>query len=98
MKNNTKLGAVLAVLGILAGTLCLYFLADTYNTVIHTHFNAATGKENTVRIVYAVLAGWEPPQVLSLPWFCGASCINRTGHGSGEQSPRPSSCWQASSP
>lgn len=58
MKNNTKLGAVLAVIGILAGILCLYFVADTYNAVIHTHFNAGDWEEsNTVRIVYAVL-GW----------------------------------------
>jgi len=58
MKNNTKLGAVLAVIGILAGILCLYFLADTYNIVIHTHFNNGEWEEsNTVRIVYAVL-GW----------------------------------------
>ena len=58
MKNNTKLGAALAVLGILAGILCLYFLADTYNTVIHTHFFAGDWEEsNTVRFVYAVL-GW----------------------------------------
>ena len=58
MKNNNKLGAVLAVIGILAGILCLYFLADTYNAVIHTHFNAGDWEEsNTVRIVYAVL-GW----------------------------------------
>lgn len=58
MKNNTKLGAALAVLGILAGILCLYFLADTYNTVIHTHFNAGDWEEsNTVRFVYAIL-GW----------------------------------------
>lgn len=58
MKNNHKLGAVLAVLGILAGILCLYFIADTYNAVIHTHFNAGDWEEsNTVRIVYAVL-GW----------------------------------------
>jgi hypothetical protein len=58
MKNNTKLGAVLAVLGILAGILCLYFVAATYNAVIHTHFNAGDWEEsNTVRVVYAVL-GW----------------------------------------
>ena len=58
MKNNTKLGVGLAVIGILAGILCLYFVADTYNTVIHTHFNAGDWEEsNTVRIVYAVL-GW----------------------------------------
>jgi hypothetical protein len=58
MKNNTKLGAALAGLGILAGILCLYFLAETYNTVIHTHFAAGEWEEsNTVRLVYAVL-GW----------------------------------------
>ncbi len=58
MKNNHKLGALLAFFGILAGLLSLYFLADTYNTVIHTHFNAGQWEEsNTVRIVYAVL-GW----------------------------------------
>ena len=58
MKNNTKLGIVLAMLGILAGILCLYFLAETYNTVIHTHFAAGEWEEsNTVRFVYALL-GW----------------------------------------
>ena len=58
MKNNFKLGAVLAVFGILAGILCLFFIADTYNAVIHTHFDDGSWEEsNTVRIVYAVL-GW----------------------------------------
>jgi len=58
MKNNNTLGAFLAFLGIVAGILSLYFLADTYNTVIHTHFAAGQWEEsNTVRIVYAVL-GW----------------------------------------
>ncbi|MCP4139252.1 MAG: hypothetical protein GY755_02990 [Chloroflexi bacterium] len=58
MKNNYKLGAILSALGILAGILSLYFIASTYNTVIHTHFNAGQWEEsNTVRIVYAVL-GW----------------------------------------
>ena len=58
MKNNHKLGAFLAFIGILAGILTLYFLADTYNTVIHTHFSAGQWEEsNTVRVVYAVL-GW----------------------------------------
>jgi hypothetical protein len=58
MKNNNKLGAALSVIGILAGILCLYFVADTYNTVIHTHYAAGEWEEsNTVRIVYAVL-GW----------------------------------------
>lgn len=68
MKNNTKLGAALAVFGLLAGLLCLYLLADTYNTVIHTHFAAGEWEEsNTVRIVYAVL-GW-------LGTAAGALCI-----------------------
>lgn len=68
MKNNTTLGAVLAALGILAGLLCLYFLAQTYNTVIHTHFAAGEWEEsNTVRIVYAVL-GW-------LGTAAGALCV-----------------------
>ena len=58
MKNNTKLGIVLSIVGILAGALSLYFIANTYNTVIHTHFDAGQWEEsNTVRIVYAVL-GW----------------------------------------
>jgi len=58
MKDNYKLGTFLSILGILAGILCLYFVAQTYNTVIHTHFAAGEWEEsNTVRIVYAVL-GW----------------------------------------
>jgi hypothetical protein len=58
MKNNNKLGAILAVIGMVAGILTLYFLANTYNTVISTHFNAGEWEEsNTVRFVYAVL-GW----------------------------------------
>lgn len=58
MKKNYKLGAALSVLGILAGLLALYFIADTYNTVIHTHFAAGEWEEsNTVRFVYALL-GW----------------------------------------
>jgi len=58
MKNNHKLGAFLAFIGVLAGILTLYFLAYTYNSVIHTHFAAGQWEEsNTVRVVYAVL-GW----------------------------------------
>ncbi len=58
MKNNYKLGAILSLVGVVAGILTLYFLADTYNIVIHTHFNAGEWEEsNTVRLVYAVL-GW----------------------------------------
>jgi hypothetical protein len=58
MKGNKKFGAFLAVLGILAGLLTLYFLAATYNNVIHTHFAEGSWEEsNTVRLVYALL-GW----------------------------------------
>lgn len=58
MKNNHKLGALLAIIGVVAGILSLYFLAETYNTVIHSHFNVGQWEEsNTVRVVYAVL-GW----------------------------------------
>jgi len=58
MKGNHKLGILFASLGILAGLLAIYFIASTYNTVIHTHFNAGEWEEsNTVRLVYALL-GW----------------------------------------
>lgn len=58
MRGNKKIGAALAMLGILAGILLLYFLANTYNNVIHTHFAEGSWEEsNTVRIVYVVL-GW----------------------------------------
>ncbi len=58
--DNKKytIGMFLAFVGLVAGLLTFYFLADTYNTVIHTHFNAGEWEEsNTVRLVYAVL-GW----------------------------------------
>ncbi|HRJ58690.1 MAG TPA: hypothetical protein PK152_01640 [Anaerolineales bacterium] len=59
MKNNFKLGAVLSVLGIIAGLLLFYFLANTYNTVIDIHVGEGRSDEgNTVRIVYAVLGWW----------------------------------------
>ncbi len=52
MKNNYKLGVILSIFGILAGILSLYFIASTYNTVIHTHFDAGQWEEsNTVRFV-----------------------------------------------
>ena len=58
MNRNDKLGAILAVIGILAGLLTYYFLAQTYNTVISSHIAVGRADEgNTVRIVYALL-GW----------------------------------------
>jgi hypothetical protein len=58
MKNNTTLGAILAVLGILTGLIIFYLLASQYNLVIDAKL--ATGRADeaaAVRITYAVL-GW----------------------------------------
>ena len=58
MKNNTKLGAVLAVLGILTGLLIFYLLAAQYNLVIDAKVATDRLDEATsVRITYPVL-GW----------------------------------------
>ncbi len=58
MKNNTKLGAVLAILGILTGLLIFYLLASQYNLVIATKVTAGrTDEAAAVRITYALL-GW----------------------------------------
>jgi hypothetical protein len=58
MKNNTSLGAILAVLGLLTGLVIFYLLAAQYNLVIDV--KVATGRADeaaAVRITYAVL-GW----------------------------------------
>lgn len=58
MKNNTKLGTVLAVLGVLTGLLILYLMAAQYNLVIDV--KTVTGRMDeatSVTITYAVL-GW----------------------------------------
>jgi len=58
MKNNNKLGAVLAVIGILTGGIVFYLLAVQYNLVIDAKVAAGRIDEATsVRITYAVL-GW----------------------------------------
>lgn len=58
MKNNVKLGAILAVIGILTGLLTYYLLADQYNLVIAAKVSTDRLDEATsVRITYAVL-GW----------------------------------------
>ena len=58
MKNNNKLGAILAVLGILTGLLIFYLLAVQYNLVIDAKIASGRMDEATsVRITYAVL-GW----------------------------------------
>lgn len=58
MKNNFKLGALLALIGILTGLLVYYLLAANYNLLIDTKAAAGRTDEATaVRITYAVL-GW----------------------------------------
>jgi hypothetical protein len=58
MKGNNKLGAVLAVIGILTGLLIYYLLASQYNLVIDTKTAAGrTDEATSVTITYAVL-GW----------------------------------------
>ncbi len=58
MKDNHRIGAILAVLGILTGLLIFYLLASTYNPV--RSFKMATDRMDeaaSVTITYAVL-GW----------------------------------------
>ena len=58
MKNNNKLGAILAVVGILTGLLIFYLLAMQYNLVIDAKTVSGRMDEATsVTITYAVL-GW----------------------------------------
>jgi hypothetical protein len=58
MKNNVKLGAALAVLGILTGLITYYLLVAQYNLVIEAKVAAGrTDEAAAVRITYAVL-GW----------------------------------------
>lgn len=58
MKDNHKLGAILAVIGILTGAIVYYLLAAQYNLVIDAKVAAGRTDEATaVRITYAVL-GW----------------------------------------
>jgi len=58
MKNNHKLGAALAVLGILTGLLILYLLASIYMPVVDGKIlDGRPDEAITVRIVYALL-GW----------------------------------------
>ncbi len=58
MKNNYKLGAALAILGIAAGLLAFYLIAGQYNQVISVKLATDRMDEAmSVRITYAVL-GW----------------------------------------
>ena len=58
MKNNSKLGAVLAVLGIVTGLLFLYLIAAQYNPIIDAHAVAGrTDEATSVSITFAFL-GW----------------------------------------
>jgi hypothetical protein len=58
MKGNHKLGAVLAILGIVAGLLAYYLIASQYNQVISVKVaDGRIDEATSVRITYAVL-GW----------------------------------------
>ncbi len=59
MKNNHKLGAVLAVVGIALGLLVLFLMASIYQ--VNIDGKVADGRPDeaiTVRIVFALLAWW----------------------------------------
>ncbi len=58
MKNNSKVGLALAILGILTGLLTFYLLVQQYNLLIDSKTLAGRADEaSSVRITYAVL-GW----------------------------------------
>lgn len=58
MKNNHRLGAALAVLGIVTGLILFYLLAGQYNLLIDSKVaDGRTDEATSVRITYAVL-GW----------------------------------------
>lgn len=58
MKNNHKLGSILAILGILTGLLAFYLIASQYNLLIVSKTaDARLDEATSVRITYAVL-GW----------------------------------------
>ena len=58
MKNNTKLGSALAVLGIFTGLIFFYLIAAQYNPIIDAHaIVGRTDEATSVSITFAVL-GW----------------------------------------
>lgn len=58
MKNNHKIGTVLAVVGVLTSLIIFYLLAAQYNLVIDAKVvDGRTDEATSVRITYAVL-GW----------------------------------------
>lgn len=58
MRNNNKLGIVLAVIGIVTSLIIFYLLAMQYNLVIDAKMgDGRTDEATSVRITYAVL-GW----------------------------------------
>ena len=59
MKNNQKLGATLAVVGIILGLLVLFIMANIYQ--VNIDGKIADGRPDeaiTVRIVFAILSWW----------------------------------------
>jgi hypothetical protein len=57
MKENTKLGTILAAIGILVGLASLYIFATSYNFLIDVEINAGRPDEaNVVRLVFPLLS------------------------------------------
>ncbi len=58
MKDKSTLGVVLSLIGIFAGLLLFYYLADTYMTVVNGKIASGRPDEaNAVKITYSML-GW----------------------------------------
>lgn len=58
MKGNNKLGAIVAIIGILTGLLALYLIASIYNpTIVGKIADGRPDEAITVKIVFAML-GW----------------------------------------
>lgn len=84
MKNNSKLGAILAVVGILTGLLVFYLLASQYNLVIDAKTASGRVDEATsVTITYAVLGWIGITAEQSGPLSFMAFLTRRNGLGSG---------------
>ena len=59
LKDNNKLGVVLAIIGIIVGLLVLFIMADIYQ--VNIDGKVADGRPDeaiTVRIVFAILSWW----------------------------------------
>ena len=99
MKNNTKLGILLAILGIITGLITFYLLAAQYNLVIDAKvMDGRTDEATSVRITYAVL-GWLGITAGAI-WAAVlyGFVTSKNGPGFGGQWRPQSNCWLGSFP